>query len=97
MKTTISTSTSSNSWEIVPANSLASVVLTVLFIYLFFRHFLFILMFMDLFIGWLRKFNWFPKEGKRRKTFLHWLIALGLFFGFLLVAGSAGWLEFIPQ
>lgn len=97
METTITTSTNSNSWEIVPANAVTGVVLAVLFIYLFFRHFLFALMFMDIIIGWLRKFNWFPKEGKRRKTFIHWLIALGLFIGFLSVAGMAGWLEFIPQ
>ena len=54
-------------------------------------------MFMDVMLGWLRKFNWFPKEGKRRKTFIHWIVALGMFLGFLAVAGSTGWLEFIPQ
>lgn len=95
MESTITTST--NSWQIVPANTAAGIVLAILFFYLFFRHFLFVLMFMDVILGWLRKFNWFPKEGKRRKTIIHWVIALGLFFGYLAVAGSAGWLEFIPQ
>jgi hypothetical protein len=52
---------------------------------------------MDLILGWLRGFDWFPKEGKRTKTLIHWIIALALFLGFLFVAGSAGWLEFIPQ
>ena len=97
MESTITTSTNGNSWEIVPTNTVAGIILAVLFIYLFFRHFMFVLMFMDLIFGWLRKFNWFPKEGKRRKTFIHWVIALALFFGFLLVAGSTGWLDFIPQ
>ncbi|APX13480.1 hypothetical protein BWR18_18695 [Tateyamaria omphalii] len=58
---------------------------------------LFTLMLMDLILGWLRKFRWFPKEGKRHKTIIHWFIALGLFLGFLGAAGSAGWLEFIPK
>jgi CDP-diglyceride synthetase len=97
MESTITTSTNGNSWEIVPANTVVGIILGVLFIYLFFRHFMFVLMFMDLILGWLRKFNWFPKEGKRRKTFIHWVIALALFLGFLSVTSSAGWLEFIPQ
>lgn len=95
--TTITTSTNSLSWEIVPTNTIAGIVLVVLFFYLFSRHFLFMLMLMDVIIGWLRKFNWFPKEGKRRKTIVHWAIALGLFVGFLIIAGSTGWLKFIPQ
>ncbi len=97
MESTITTSTNGNSWEIVPASTLAGVILGVLFIYLFFRHFMLSLMIFDLILGWLRKFSWFPKEGKRRKTFIHWIIALALFFGFLFVGGSAGWLQFIPQ
>jgi hypothetical protein len=97
MESTITTSTNGNSWEIVPANTLVGVFLGVLFIYPSFRHFMFVLMFFDLILGWLRKFSWFPKEGKRQKTFIHWIIALALFFGFLFVAGSAGWLEFRPQ
>ncbi|WP_299988470.1 hypothetical protein [uncultured Ruegeria sp.] len=88
MESTIATSTRANSWKIVPTNTLAGFILGALSIYLFFRHFMF--MFMDLILGWLRKFNWFPKEGQRRKTFIHWIIALVLFLGFLFVAGSAG-------
>jgi len=97
METTITTSTGRDSWEIAPTNTVAGVILGVLFIYLFYRHFMFTLVFMDLFFGWLRKFNWFPKEGKRWKTFIHWLIAAALYLGFLSVANSAGWLELIPQ
>lgn len=97
MESTITTSTNGNSWEIVPTNTVAGVILTLLFLYVFFRHFMFMLMFMDVILGWLRKFNWFPKEGKRLKTFIHWVIALALFLVFQVVAGSAGWLEFIPQ
>lgn len=90
-------SANANSWNIVPTSTLAGVVLAVLFLYLFFRHLLFVMMFMDLIIGWLRRFNWFPKEGKRLKTIIHWGIALALLVGFLSIAGPAGWLEFIPQ
>ncbi|WP_321830143.1 hypothetical protein [Thalassovita sp.] len=97
MESTVTTSANGNSWEVIPANTFAGVILGVLFVYLFFRHFMFVLMFADLILGWLRKFNWFPKEGKRMKTFIHWIVALTLFLGFLLLAGSAGWLEFIPQ
>jgi len=97
MESTVTTSANGNSWEVIPANTFAGVILGVLFVYLFFRHFMFVLMFADLILGWLRKFKWFPKEGKRMKTFVHWVVALTLFLGFLLLAGSAGWLEFIPQ
>ncbi|MCO4825222.1 MAG: hypothetical protein KC451_10245 [Amylibacter sp.] len=97
METTVSTSVNSNSWNIEPTNAIAGTILLVLFLYLFFRHFLFILMIMDVILVFLRQFKWFPKEGKRLKTFLHWLFAMGLFVGFLIVAGVSGWLEFIPQ
>ena len=85
------------SWNIVPRNDVAGYVLGILFVYLFFRHALFVLMIADIVFGWLRKFNWFPKEGKRQRTFVHWIIAVTLFGGFLLVAGLSGWLEFIPK
>lgn len=86
METTLTTSANSQSWEIAPANTLASVVLAVLFLYLFFRHAIFVLMITDIVLSWLRKYSWFPKEGKRRKALVHWAIA-----------GSAGWLVFIPR
>lgn len=76
----------------IPANPLVSAVLAVLFLYLVFRHFLFVLMVVDVVLCWLRRFRWFPGEGRRGKAVLHWLIALGLFFGGLLLAGSLGWL-----
>lgn len=86
-----------SSWQIVPLNAFTGFVLFALFFYLFFRHMLFVFMFADILFGWLRKFNWFPKEGKRLKTFVHWIIAVGLFVAFLVVAGSVGWLEFVPK
>jgi hypothetical protein len=94
---TYTTSSASYSWEISPTNAIAGTVLGILFLYLFFRHVLFVLMFMDIVLGWLRQFRWFPKEGKRRKTLIHWLIALALFVGFISVAQPLGWLELIPQ
>ena len=97
MKTNISISGNSNSWNIEPTNAIAGTILIVSFLYLFFRHFLFILMIMDVILDFLRQFKWFPKEGKRLKVFVHWLFAVGLFVGFLIVAGVSGWLEFIPQ
>jgi len=93
----IAVSASSYSWTIEPSNTFAQIILIVLFFYLFFRHFLFVLMCMDIVISWLRKFSWFPKEGRRFKAFIHWLIALGLLIGFLFVGDLTGWLEFIPQ
>ncbi|MEQ6201650.1 hypothetical protein ABMC88_01230 [Sulfitobacter sp. HNIBRBA2951] len=97
METTYTASTASYSWEISPTNVMAGTVLAILFFYVFFRHVLFVLMFMDIVLGWLRKFRWFPKEGKRRKTFIHWLIAIGLFVGFIILAAALGWLELIAQ
>lgn len=97
MESTISTSAGSNEWEIVPVNTIASILLMVFFIYLFFRHFLLVLMVMDLVIGWLRKFKWFPKEGRRLRTLIHWAVALGVFLAYLAIAGSLGYLEFVPK
>jgi len=97
MEATISTATSESSWDIVPTNAFALIIFFVLFAYLFFRHLLFILMLMELGISWFRKFSWFPSEGKRLKAFIHWLIALGLFLGFLFVGRSVGWINLIPQ
>lgn len=96
MESTITTSVGSSEWEIAPANTIAVILLFVLFIYLFFRHFMFVLMVMDVGIGWLRKFEWFPKEKRRLKALFHWMVANALFFGYLLVADKLGYLEFIP-
>ncbi|MEM1163673.1 MAG: hypothetical protein AAGJ28_22300 [Pseudomonadota bacterium] len=83
--------------KIVPSHTIAGIVLMVLFLYFFFRHFMLVLMIMDLVIGWLRQFRWFPKEGKRLRTLVHWLIAFGLIGVYLAVAGSLGWLNFVPK
>lgn len=85
-----------NSWSFVPTQGAAGLLLAVLFIYLWFRHALLTLMVMDLLLGWLRRFRWFPKEGRRRKTLLHWIIAVVLFAGYLVVALSAGWVQAVP-
>jgi len=85
-----------SAWKILPQNGLATTVMIVLFIYLFVRHFIFVLMIFDIMIGWLRQFRWFPSQGRRLKALLHWAIALVLFGGFLAVGGSAGWIKFVP-
>lgn len=72
-------------------------VIIALFFYFFFRHAMLVLMIMDFFISWLRSFRWFPKQGKRLKTCIHWLIALGLFFGFIGFAAVMDWYTLIPQ
>jgi hypothetical protein len=84
-------------WEIVPSNALVTFVFIVLFAYLFFRHFLFVLMLSDVVLGWLRRFNWFPREGKRRKTLIHWVVAATMLGGFLLIGSLAGWVRFVPR
>lgn len=89
--------TNQMAWEIVPQNTLAGIILGILFIYLFVRHFIFIMMVFDIIIGWLRQFRWFPGKGKRLRAVIHWGIALGLFGGFLAVSGWAGWVKFIPK
>ncbi|GAA6163036.1 hypothetical protein NBRC116590_07400 [Pelagimonas sp. KU-00592-HH] len=97
MESTMTASTNGSSWQIEPSNAIAGIILTVLFFYVFFRHFMFVLMIMDLVVGWLRKFRWFPKEGKRTKAFIHWVIAWALLVGYMIGAGAAGWLDFVPQ
>jgi hypothetical protein len=91
------TSTNESTWDVVPDSNIAGIVLAVLFLYLFLRHMLFVLMIMDFILGWLRKFYWFPKEGKRLRTFVHWVIAVGVLLGFLGIGRFAGWLKFVPQ
>lgn len=83
-------------WNIEPQNAAASLILLALLIYLVFRHAMFILMFMDFVLGWLRQFRWFPGPGKRRKTIIHWVIALFLFGGFLALSSALGWVDFVP-
>lgn len=51
----------------------------------------------DVILNLLRKFDWFPRESKRLKTLHHWVIALGIFLGFLFGARTAGLLQFIPK
>ncbi|WP_370400967.1 hypothetical protein [Sulfitobacter sp. JB4-11] len=97
MESTFTTSTHENTWEIVPSNTIVGIILSALFFYFMIRHMLLGLMVMDIFLGWLRKFRWFPKEGKRRKAVVHWIIAAGLLSAFLAVARIAGWLEFVAQ
>lgn len=97
METILTTSTNSGTWEIVPTNTLAGIILAVITLYFVVRHFLFVMMLMDVVLTWLRKFRWFPGEGKRMRAFIHWIIALALFQGFLTIARGAGWLEFVPQ
>lgn len=96
MESTFSGSVNEAAWQFVPQNSLVSIVLTVLFIYLFVRHFIFVLMIFDVVVGWLRKFRWFPSQGKRLKAFVHWLIAIIALAVFLVVSGKFGWIEFVP-
>lgn len=89
--------TNQMAWKILPQNDFAGLVMGILFIYLFVRHFMLVMMFMDIVMGWLRQFRWFPGEGKRLKTLIHWCIAAGLFGGFLAISGSAGWIKFVPK
>ena len=97
METGVAVSSAGKVWQIVPMNGLAGALLGVIFLYLCVRHMMFVLMFMDIVIGWLRKFAWFPKEGRRKGTIIHWFMAIALFLGFLLFAGLAGWLQFVPK
>lgn len=97
MDSTVSAASTSTSWEITSGHGLAVALLVVLFVYLWVRHLFLTLMVMDVIIGWLRQFRWFPKEGKRLKTFVHWLIAMGLFIVYLIVAIASGWLDAVPS
>jgi hypothetical protein len=97
MESELAVSDGGKAYEILPINAPVGGLLFLLFLYMFFRHFLFALMVMDVIIGWLRNFSWFPKEGRRRRTFIHWVIAMALFWGFLLVAGQVGWMQFVPS
>ena len=97
MEASVTTVANESSWEIVPTSGVAWIIFFIVFAYLFYRHILFIMMLMDLAISWLRRFSWFPGEGKRFKAFVHWIIALGVFLGFLFLGHSIGWIGFIPR
>jgi len=92
-----SSSLSGSSWEIIPTNSLFGALLFILILYFFFRHVLFVLMVMDVVNEWLRQFAWFPREGKRTKTFVHWIVALVLIICFLVAGTQIGWFQIIPK
>lgn len=96
LETTFSGRVNEATWQFVPQNGFVSIVLTVLFIYMFVRHFIFVLMITDIVIGWLRKFRWFPIQGKRLKAFVHWIIAIVALVAFLVASGKLGWIEFVP-
>ncbi|WIY26625.1 hypothetical protein [Parasedimentitalea psychrophila] len=96
METNFSASANNATWQFIPQNSFVSIALTVLFLYVFVRHFILVLMIMDIVIGWLRKFRWFPVEGKRLRAFVHWLAAIAVFSAFLAASGRFGWIEFVP-
>ncbi|KIC35839.1 hypothetical protein [Leisingera sp. ANG-M7] len=83
-------------WQLLPQSGVAGIALAVLFLYLFFRHLMFVLMVVDILLGFLRRFSWFPKEGSRLKAFGHWVTALVLFAGYLVAAMQFGWIEFVP-
>ena len=87
---------SAGSWEIVPTNQLAGLLLGVLFAYLFFRQAQLILMVASFRFSWLRKFSWLSSENSRLKIAIHWIAALAIFLGFLMIASTVGWLRFVP-
>ena len=64
----------------------------VLLIYLFYRHVMLTLVVMDLILGFLRQFSWFPGPGKRLYALLQWVIAVFVLVAFFVIAVSAGWL-----
>lgn len=86
-----------NAVAVEGTSTIATVVLAVLFFYFFIRHFLLVLMVMDIVTNWLSQFRWFPGEGRRLRGLFHWVIALGLFLGFLAIGNATGILNFIPK
>jgi uncharacterized membrane protein len=95
METTFTTTTNSGTWNVVPTNPVAGFLLFIVFMYLLFRHFVFILMIMDIVNGWLKRFRWFPGPGKRLKGLIHWIVAVGLLIGYMYLARAIGWLHFV--
>ena len=87
----------SKNLEIVPTNTAVGLMIALLVLYLIIRKILLALVVFDISISWLRRFVWFPSEGKRVITFVHWLVAVLLLLAFLLVNWALGWVEFIPQ
>jgi len=96
LESNLSAHANNASWQLLPQNSFVAIALVVLFLYVFVRHFIFVLMIMDIVIGWLRKFRWFPVQGKRLRAFVHWLTAIAAFSAFLAASGRFGWIEFVP-
>ncbi|MEZ5716682.1 MAG: hypothetical protein R3D85_16980 [Paracoccaceae bacterium] len=97
MDSSLTLSGNGHSWAVLPTSTLAGWGLGLLLLYLFVRHFLVVLMVMDLVLGWLRRFRWFPGPGRRRRALVHWLIALALLAAYVLLGSRLGWLSFTPR
>lgn len=97
MEPTVSTSLDESNWDLVPTNALVGFALVMLLFYLMFRHFILVFVLADIAVGHLRKYSWFPTEDRRMSAVLHWLLAVILLVGFILLANARGWLDFIPQ
>lgn len=93
----ISLTSGDSSGTIPPANSLAGWVPGLLLLYLLVWQALFVLKIMDMALGWLRCFRWFPKQGKRLRALVNWLIALGLLGAYLVLGRALGRLAFTPN
>lgn len=85
----------SASYELVPTSGWLQIVLIVLFFYLFFRHIMFSFVFMDIVLTFFKRFRWFPGPGKRLRAFVHWLIAVVLIVGTVIIASNLGYLEIV--
>jgi hypothetical protein len=97
MDSTIEATEPTSSWNVEPTNIVSWILFIALFGYLFFRHFVFVMLLLELFMSALREFGWYPKPGNRTKAVKDWLIAVGLFATYLLIGGAIGWIDFVPQ
>lgn len=83
------------SYELVPSSGWLQILLVILFFYVFFRHIMFSFMIADVILTFFKQFRWFPSKGKRLRTFVHWLIAIALMVGTVIVASNLGYLEIV--
>lgn len=81
----------SSGWTLVPTNTVAEVALYVVAIYMLAQQ---VHVFIATF-GTMRRVPYWKRNLPR--AFRQWAVALGLLITYLVVAGWAGWLQFIPN
>lgn len=96
--------TPNGSWEVVPVNALAGILLFIITAYILFRAVLFMIAMADVYSGaptkwvfFIDRSKWAPDKKRLRKSAFHCIIGGVLLAVYLDMGGYFGWIEFVEQ